>query len=330
MMETGAAADTDRDIARLAEPARKLISEIEAGLIGRAPLVERLMIALLAGGHVLIEGAPGLAKTRAVRRLSSGIEGTFARIQCTPDLMPADITGTQVFDPNHRKIDFLPGPIFNTLVLVDEINRAPPKVQSALLEAMAERQVTAGGQTRSLPPGFLVIATQNPLEHEGTFPLPEAQLDRFLFHVTVGMPDAETEMRILDLVETEELGEVAPIGTRLSDETLAALRRAAGGVHLSPAIKDYIVQLVMTTRRMDGGIGARVEYPVSPRGTLFLAAAARVRAFLRGRDFVLPEDVADLAPDVLAHRLVPTWRARADGDSARAIVADALRSVMPL
>ena len=330
MTGTETAARADDGIVELAEPARRLMSEIEAGLIGRGPLVERLMIALLAGGHVLIEGAPGLAKTRAVRRLSSGLEGSFARIQCTPDLMPADITGTQVFHPNERKIEFLPGPIFNTLLLVDEINRAPPKVQSALLEAMAERQVTAGGQTRPLSPGFLVIATQNPLEHEGTFPLPEAQLDRFLFHVKVDMPDEDTEMLILDLVESENQGDAAPISTQLSEATIAGLRQATDRIHLSKAVKHYIVQLVMATRRSEAGIGARVEYPVSPRGTLFLAAAARARAFLQGRDFVLPEDVAELAPDVLAHRLVPTWRARADGDTARAIVADALGAVIPL
>ncbi len=318
------------DIAALAEPARRLMAEIEAGLIGRAPLVERLVIALLTGGHVLIEGAPGLAKTRAVRRLSAGIEGSFARIQCTPDLMPADVTGTQVFRPADGRMEFLPGPVFNTLVLVDEINRAPPKVQSALLEAMGERQVTAGGKTRPLPSDFLVVATQNPLEHEGTFPLPEAQLDRFLFHVDVEMPDAETEMRILDLVEGETQGEAAPVTTRLSEAAIERMRRAVASVHLSPAVKHYIVQLVMMTRGGDGGIGARVEYPVSPRGTLSLAAAARGRAFLAGRDYVLPEDVAELAPDILAHRLVPTWRARADGDSARAIVADTLNAVAPL
>jgi MoxR-like ATPase len=320
----------DEGFAERAGPARRLMDEIEAGLIGRGPLVERLMIALLVGGRVLVEGAPGLAKTRAVRRLSDGLEGSFARIQCTPDLMPSDVTGTQFFRPADGTMEFLPGPVFNALVLVDEINRAPPKVQSALLEAMAEQQVTAGGRTRPLPDGFIVVATQNPLEHEGTFPLPEAQLDRFLFHVSVGMPDEATELGILDLVEGEAQGEAAPVTTRLSNAVVAEMRKAVTRVHLSSALKQYIVQLVMATRRVESGIGARVEYPVSPRGTLALAAAARARAFLMGRDFAIPEDVAELATDVMAHRMAPTWRARADGDTARAIVADTLQAVAPL
>ncbi|WP_218155480.1 AAA family ATPase [Poseidonocella sedimentorum] len=306
-----------------------MLREMEAGLIGRADLVERLLIARLAGGHVLIEGAPGLAKTRAVHRLAEALPGRFARIQCTPDLMPTDITGTEVFKPAEATMDFLPGPVFSSLVLVDEINRAPPKVQSALLEAMAEEQVTAGGQSRALPPGFMVVATQNSLEHEGTFPLPEAQLDRFLFHVDVAMPDAETERAILDLVEGERTGQPAPHIGPLSAEALEQMRAAVGAVHLSRALKHFIVSLVMSTRE-GGALEGRIEHPVSPRGTLSLAAAARARAFLSGRGFALPEDVTALAPDVLAHRLVPTWRARAEGDSARRIIADALAAVAPL
>ena len=322
--------ESPEEIAALGAPARDLAAQMEAGLIGRAPLVERLLIALLTGGHVLIEGAPGLAKTRAVHLLADGLEGQFARIQCTPDLMPTDLTGTQVFRPGEGLMEFLPGPVFNSLVLVDEINRAPPKVQSALLEAMAERQVTAGGQTRPLPDDFMVIATQNPLEHEGTFPLPEAQLDRFLFHVSVDMPDEETEMRILDLVEGEVAGGAPPVTARLSSEDVLRMRQAVAGIHLSKALKHYIVSLVMETRRAESDIAARIEHPVSPRGTLFLAAAARARAFLQGRRYAVPEDVAALAPDVLAHRLVPTWRARADGDTPRRLIADALAAVAPL
>lgn len=326
--------EPDGESAELGLIARSLAGRIEAGLIGMEPLVERMLIALLTGGHVLIEGAPGLAKTRAVHRLADGLAGSFARIQCTPDLMPTDLTGTQVFRPGEGLMEFLPGPVFHSLILVDEINRAPPKVQSALLEAMAERQVTAGGETRALPADFMVVATQNPLEHEGTFPLPEAQLDRFMFHVGIGMPDEATELRILDLVEGETAGsagqdpgeEAAPLDTGI----LLRMRRAVAGVHLSRALKDYIVSLVMTTRREGGAIAARVEHPVSPRGTLSLAAGARARAFLKGRTYALPEDVAELAPDSLAHRLVPTWRARAEGDSARRIVADALDAIAPL
>lgn len=330
MEDTATLLDSSEEIAALGAPARALAAQIEAGLIGRAPLVERLLIALLTGGHVLIEGAPGLAKTRAVHRLAEGLAGQFARIQCTPDLMPTDLTGTQVFRPAEGLMEFLPGPLFNSLVLVDEINRAPPKVQSALLEAMAERQVTAGGHTRPLPAEFMVIATQNPLEHEGTFPLPEAQLDRFMLHVSVDMPDEDTEMRILDLVEGEVMGDAHPVETRLSTEVVMRMRKAVAGIHLSKALKQYIVNLVMATRRSESGIATRVEHPVSPRGTLSLAAAARACAFLQGRRYAIPEDVAALAPDVLAHRLVPTWRARADGDTPRRIVTDALAAVAPL
>lgn len=305
---------------------------LEQGLIGRTPLVERLLIALLAGGHVLIEGAPGLAKTRAVKQLSGGLEGSFARIQCTPDLMPADITGTPVWRPDRGVFEFVPGPVFHSLVLVDEINRAPPKVQSALLEAMAEGQVTAGSTTHGLPQPFMVVATQNPIEHEGTFPLPEAQLDRFLFHVCVAMPDATSERAILELVEREaSLNPPAPLD-RLNATEIAMACEEARAVHLAPALKDFIVRLVMATRDGSAGEDVRgaIEYPVSPRGTLALAASARVRAYLAGRPHATPEDVRELAPDILAHRLGLTWRAVADGESARGIVARILERVMPV
>ncbi|MBY8977097.1 AAA family ATPase [Rhodobacteraceae bacterium NNCM2] len=290
------------------------------------------MIALLTGGHVLIEGPPGLAKTRAVKRLAEGLEGTFARIQCTPDLMPGDLIGTQVFRPEQGTLEFIKGPVFHSLVLVDEINRAPAKVQSALLEAMAEHQVTAGGETHALPDPFMVVATQNSIEHEGTFPLPEAQLDRFLMHVLVDFPDAAREMEILDLVEAETITAPAPVAAHLTREDLIAMRARVAGVHLSLALKDFIVRLVMATRGADGGstIGERIEHPVSPRGTLSLAASARARAFLNGRNYAIPEDVQALAPDVLAHRIVPTWRAVADGDTARGIIADVLGAIEPI
>ncbi|UIJ73176.1 MoxR family ATPase [Aurantimonas sp. HBX-1] len=305
---------------------------VEAGLIGHQPLVERLMIGLLTGGHLLIEGPPGLAKTRAVKRLADGLESSFSRIQCTPDLMPADLTGTQVFRPESGVFEFVEGPVFHSLVLVDEINRAPPKVQSALLEAMAENQVTAGGVTYKLPEPFMVVATQNSIEHEGTFPLPEAQLDRFLMHVLVHMPDASSELSILDLVEREASGAAPSMPHPVTAAAIVAARRAAAQVHLAPALKDYIVRLVMATREEQPApeIRRAIEHPVSPRGTLSLAASAKARAYLHGRDYAVPEDVAELAPDILAHRLVPTWRAAADGVTARSLVTRLLDIVQPL
>ncbi|WP_300439763.1 AAA family ATPase [uncultured Mameliella sp.] len=327
-MEDIAAAQTGTE----AEPAAVLAARMEAGLVGHGALVERLMIALLTGGHILIEGAPGLGKTRSVRRLADGVEGSFARIQCTPDLMPSDITGTQVYRQDSGQMAFMPGPVFRNLVLVDEINRAPPKVQSALLEAMGEGQVTAGGQTRILPEPFMVVATQNPLEQEGTFPLPEAQLDRFLMHVLLDLPDADTEMQILDLVETELRIHESPEGPALDHAALAEMKEQVLQVHVSPALKTYIVALVMATRQQTPEIDAtdRIGHAVSPRGTLALAATARARAWLHGRAYVVPEDVAALAPDVLCHRMAPTWRAQAAGDTARKILADILSAVKPL
>ncbi|MFD1343089.1 AAA family ATPase [Litorisediminicola beolgyonensis] len=304
-----------------------LSAHLGTGLVGHDVLIERLLIGLLAGGHLLVEGAPGLAKTRAVKWLAQAVESEFARIQCTPDLMPADLTGTPVWRPQDGRFEFVKGPVFHNLVLVDEINRAPPKVQSALLEAMAEGQVTSGNETHQLPDPFLVVATQNPIEHDGTFPLPEAQLDRFLLHVLLTLPDAQTERRILDLVEAESQG--TPIQTpRMSLADLAEARKACRAVHLSPALKDYIVRLVIATR--EPPFSDEIEHAVSPRGSLALAACAKARAYLHGRDFALPEDVADVAGDALAHRLVLTWRAVAEGRSPRAMVADILERVEAL
>lgn len=303
---------------------------LESRLIGGAMLVERLMISLLAGGHLLVEGAPGLAKTRAVKLLAQGLHAPFARIQCTPDLMPADLTGSSVFRPDKGTFEYVPGPIFHSLVLVDEINRAPPKVQSALLEAMAEHQVTAAGITHPLPEPFLVVATQNPIEHEGTFPLPEAQLDRFMLKVEVSLPDAAIERLILDLVEGEEKGEtvvgaVAPI----NPVEIAEARRAAMATFLSPAVKDYIVRLVTAPRdaAAHGALAAKVEHPASPRGTLALASAAKAKAYLAGRDHVVPQDVSELATDILSHRTILTWRALADGNTSRGVISEFLERV---
>lgn len=311
------------------QPVIALAAQVRQGLVGHEALVERLMTALLAGGHVLIEGPPGLAKTRAVKLLAAGLAGSFARIQCTPDLMPSDITGTQIFRPDGGRFDFLPGPIFHELVLVDEINRAPPKVQSALLEAMAEAQVTAGGTTRKLPDPFMVVATQNSIEHEGTFPLPEAQLDRFLLHLDLALPGAEAERAILDLVEGEAQHQPAPPAERLPGAAIAAARDAVAGIFLAPALKDFIVRLVVATRDPSGPLEGLVAHAVSPRGSLALAASARARAALLGRNHALPEDVEALAPDVLSHRLIPGWRATSEGLTSRDLIARLLSQVRP-
>jgi MoxR-like ATPase len=312
----------------MSHPITRLGSAVAAGLIGHEALVERLLIALLVGGHVLIEGPPGIAKTRAVKRLAASLPGSHARIQCTPDLLPSDLTGTQVFRPETGRFDFVAGPLFHALVLVDEINRAPPKVQSALLEAMAEGQVTSSGVTRPLPQPFMVVATQNPIEHEGTFPLPEAQMDRFLLHLSLGLPHAEQERAILDLVAAERIAGPAQAEAGLSPDTLVQAKAEVATVHLAPALKDFIVRLVMASRT--GGVVAEwVEHPVSPRGTLALAAAAQALAWLKGRDYGLPEDVIALAPDALAHRLVPTWAAVGEGRTGRSLVADILKAVEP-
>ncbi|MEM5580838.1 MoxR family ATPase [Roseibium sp. AS2] len=312
----------------ICHPITRLEADVSAGLIGHTDMVERLLIALLTGGHVLIEGPPGVAKTRTVKLLAAHLPGSHGRIQCTPDLLPADLTGTQVFRPETGSFDFLPGPVFHALVLVDEINRAPPKVQSALLEAMAERQVTTSGVTRPLPDPFMVVATQNPIEHEGTFPLPEAQMDRFLLHLALGMPEAAQERAILDLVEAEDIAAAASPIQQMSAEELRTAQAEVARVHLAPALKDFIVRLVMASR-LGGAVAEWVEHPVSPRGTLALAASVRARAWLKGRDHGLPEDAQALAPDVLAHRLIPSWAAISEGRTGRGLVADILGLVEP-
>ena len=311
---------------------RDLKVYLESKLIGGSMLVERLLIGLLAGGHLLVEGPPGLAKTRAVKFLAQGLHAPFARIQCTPDLMPADLTGSSIFRPDKGTFEYVPGPIFHSLVLVDEINRAPPKVQSALLEAMAEHQVTAAGVTHPLPEPFMVVATQNPIEHEGTFPLPEAQLDRFMLKVEVSLPDSAVERLILDLVEDEAHGEAGAEITPISPAEIAEARKAAMAVFLSPAIKDYIVRLVTAPRdaAAHAEIASKIEHPASPRGTLALASAAKAKAYLDGRDHVVPQDVADLATDILSHRTILTWRAMADGHTARRVIGEVLDRIHPV
>ncbi len=298
---------------------------LNSRIIGQERLVRRLLMALLCDGHLLVEGAPGLAKTRAVKDLAAGVEGDFHRIQFTPDLLPSDVTGTEVFHPETRTFAFQQGPVFHNLLLADEINRAPAKVQSALLEAMAEHQVSVGRQTFALPDLFLVMATQNPIEQEGTYPLPEAQLDRFLLHVRVDYPDVVAEQRILRLVRGEDRGEVAtkpPVELRQAD--LFAARREVLGVHMADPVETYLVQLVMATRqpeRWGEDLARWIEFGASPRATLALDRCARAGAWLDGRDFVTPDDVREVFHDALRHRVILSFEAEAAGVDADALLS---------
>ena len=285
-------------------------------ILGQDRLIERLLIALLADGHLLVEGAPGLAKTRAIKELAGGLEAEFHRIQFTPDLLPADITGTEIYRPETGSFVFQQGPIFHNLVLADEINRAPAKVQSALLEAMAERQVSVGRSTYDLSPLFLVMATQNPIEHEGTYPLPEAQLDRFLLHVRLGFPDASVERRILQQARGEAIhGETLP-EHRVSQQSIFAARKEILDLYMADAVEEYLVQLVMATRtpaKFDAELAGWIAYGASPRGSIALDRCARAHAWLAGRDFVSPEDIQAMLFDVLRHRLILSFEAEASG-----------------
>ncbi len=289
---------------------------MNACIVGQPELVDRLLIALLADGHLLVEGAPGLAKTKAIKKLSEVLEGNDCRIQFTPDLLPSDITGSEIYRPETGVFKFQAGPVFHNLILADEINRSPAKVQSALLEAMAERQVTVGGKTYALPKLFMVMATQNPIEQEGTYPLPEAQLDRFLMYVRIGQPDTESERRILRLVRNEALEAAVPAVEKIPQARVFEARREALNVHLSDALEEYIVQLVMATRRPEayGDKFKRwVAFGASPRGTIALDRCARAKTWLEGRDYVLPEDIHAVVHDVLRHRVILTFEAEAEG-----------------
>jgi len=300
-------------------------------IIGQQSLVDRLLIALLADGHLLVEGAPGLAKTKAIKTLSDGIAASFQRIQFTPDLLPGDVTGSDIYRPETGAFEFQPGPIFHNLVLADEINRAPAKVQSALLEAMAERQVSVGSNTLQLPALFLVMATQNPLEQEGTYPLPEAQLDRFLMHVNVAYPDAAAELEILRRVRAEAKGEIHQ-PEPLSQDILFAAREQILNLHMAEAVEEYMVQLVIASRepaRLDAELASWLEVGASPRATIALDRCARAHAWLNDRDYVSPDDVQAVAHDVLRHRLILSFEAEADGIRKDHII-DRLLQVVPV
>ncbi len=317
-------------LAHSAAALRELGSWLSTRIIGQELLIERLLIALLADGNLLVEGAPGLAKTRAIKTLAQAIEGDFHRIQFTPDLLPGDVTGTDIYRPEDGSFKFQPGPIFHNLVLADEINRAPAKVQSALLEAMAERQISVGRTTYPLPPLFLVMATQNPIEQEGTYPLPEAQLDRFLLHVRVGYPDADAERKILQLARDEAQADSTAAPQRISQQAIFAARKETLALHMASAVEEYIVQLVMATRepgKYDQQLGGLIEFGASPRATIALDRCARARAWLANRDYVSPDDVQAVCADVFRHRLILSFDAEAGGIDADQVIARILELV---
>ncbi len=299
-------------------------------IVGQRDFVDKLLIALLANGHILLEGVPGLAKTKAVTTLAAALDCDERRIQFTPDLLPTDLTGSDMFRPDSGTFEFVRGPIFHNLILADEINRAPAKVQSALLEAMAERQVTAGQTTYPLPELFMVLATQNPIEQEGTYPLPEAQLDRFLLHVNIDYPDLESERQILQIVRGEALEGVAKAQPVVSQSSIFEWRRLALHTHLSKALEDYILQLVFATR-MPGKYGEdladKIAVGASPRATIALDRCARVHAWMRGSDFATPLDVQAIVHDVLRHRLLLNFDAEADGISKDFVIDELVKRV---
>ena len=316
------------DIERETLTLKRLEAELRKVIVGQEYLLDRLLVGLLARGHVLIEGVPGLAKTLAVKTLAQTQGLQFQRIQFTPDLLPADLVGTLIYD--QRSGEFLPrrGPVFTNLLLADEINRAPAKVQSALLEAMEERQVTLGDRSHPLPEPFMVLATQNPIEQEGTYPLAEAQMDRFMMKLRVGYPTRAEEGEILDRMLVEREVHVSPVIDR---ERLIALRTVADGVYLDGKIRGYILDLVTATRQPRAAgladLADLIAFGASPRASIYLARAAKALALVRGRGYVIPEDVKELAPDVLRHRLIPTYEAESEEVTAEALVARLLERV---
>lgn len=305
----------------------RLRAHLEQTIVGQSRLLDRLMIALLVGGHILLEGPPGLAKTTAVKALAGGVHARFQRIQFTPDLMPADITGSDVFNPKTEDFRFVEGPLFNQIVLADEINRAPPKVQSALLEAMEERQVTVSGRSHRLPDLFVVMATQNPLEQAGTYPLPEAQLDRFLLHVTLDYPSEQEELEILERDRRLHFHAADRLDTRLDPETVLAARNEVAELHIEETLKRYVVSIVNATRnpgQWRADWQEAVRFGASPRATLALVRAASAHAYLQGRDYIIPDDILDVAPDVLRHRVIASFSAKTKQLSSDELIAGLL------
>lgn len=309
----------------------KLREHMQSVIVGQHKLIDRIMIGVLTGGHLLLEGPPGLAKTTAVKTLSSGIHASFQRVQFTPDLMPSDLTGSDVFDPKEADFRFIEGPLFHEIILADEINRAPPKVQSALLEAMEEHQVTVGGRTHVLPELFIVMATQNPLEQAGTYPLPEAQLDRFLLHVVLDYPTSEEELHILQRDRQSHFGEDREaLDTRISPEIVLQARRELAEIHIEETLDRYVVAIVNGTRHIEQWCedwAGYIAIGASPRATLALVRAASAHAYLQGREFVMPDDILEMAPDVLRHRIIPGLAARAKQLSNDELIAGLLENI---
>lgn len=305
-----------------------LIHEVSRRIIGQRYMVERIMIALLTGGHVLLEGVPGLAKTLTVRTISEAISLDFQRIQFTPDLLPADLVGTLIYNQRSHEFEVRKGPVFTNIVLADEINRAPAKVQSALLEAMQERQVTLGDTTYPLPAPFFVLATQNPVEQEGTYPLPEAQIDRFMLMIKVGYPTREEERQIMDRMADDRPIEIRPV---IDGERLSRAREVVNSIYVEGAVRDYIVNIIAATREPASfglaHLSHYIEFGASPRASIFMLRAARAHAFLQGRAFVMPEDVKAIAPDVLRHRIIPSFEAEADERTSESILREILDNI---
>lgn len=312
---------------------RGLATRLNSRIVGQSGLINRLMIALLADGHLLVEGAPGLAKTKAIQTLADELEGDFQRIQFTPDLLPSDITGTDIYRAETGEFVFQAGPVFHNLVLADEINRAPAKVQSALLEAMSERQVSVGTRTMELPDLFLVMATQNPIEQEGTYPLPEAQLDRFLMHVTIGYPEVEAEKTILQLARREALREDLTSGQpAIATTDIISAREDVMRLHMAEPVEEYLLQLIQATRNPQAygdALVSTIEFGASPRGTIAIDRCARAHAWLNERDYVSPDDIQAVIHDCLRHRIILNYEAEAEGRTADSVI-DQILDLVPV
>jgi MoxR-like ATPase len=312
------------------EAFQQIAAAMNTAIIGQENVVQHLLIAFLADGHVLMEGLPGVAKTRSIKTLGKLVESEFRRVQFTPDLLPSDVTGSEIYREQNGTFEFQPGPIFGNLVLADEINRAPAKVQAALLEAMEERQVTVAGQTHKLPPLFLVLATQNPIEQEGTYPLPEAQMDRFLLYVNVPYPPAENEAAIIRLVRGEKSGNDTALPAKFAQDVIFAARKEVDAIHVAESAERYIVDLVIGTRepkRHGGDLAKWIRLGASPRGSLALDAAARAHAWLNGQDFVSPDNIRAVAPACLAHRIHLSYEAEAAGKTRTEVIELLLQTI---